>query len=353
MKKTRSILSFAFALVSLLILFTFGASAKAGNSIANAPAIKFGTEYSENITQYEEDFYSFTMTTSGKIDFTFTSFMQYYCAVIYDENGYQVWYTDHNEWISTTGMRRETYTVYLENGTYYLKINGYKYGTSYASTGNYKFNLIFTSSGANIAEPNNSIAQAKAVSFNKIIKGVIAENDREDYYKITLPSSGRIGLTITSYMQYYCAIIYDADGYQVWYTDHNEWVSTTGKRTDKYNIDLEKGTYYLKINGYKYGTSYASVGFYNFSISFTASNANIAEPNNSIAQAKSIQYNQKIVGQIAENDREDYYKIAMTKSGKLTINFVSYMQYYCIIIYDTDGKQIWYTDHNEWVSTTN
>ena len=326
--------------------------AEPNNSIAEAKSIKFDSTVKGQIAINDrDDYYAVTLPSSGRITFKLNSFMQYYCAVIYDTDGKELWHTDENEWVSTTQKRSDTYTIDLEEGTYYLKVNGYRYRESYPSTGNYNFTVSFKASGANIAEPNNSIAEAKAIKFDSTVKGQIAINDRDDYYAVTLPSAGRITLKFNSFMQYYCAVIYDSDGKELWYTDYNDWVSTTQKRSDTYTIDLEEGTYYLKVNGYRYRESYPSTGNYNFTLSFKASGANIAEPNNSIAEAKRIKFGSTVKGQIAINDKDDYYYFTLSASGTVIIKFNSYMQYYCAVIYDADGKQLWYTDYNEWISS--
>ncbi len=352
MKKKLFTMLSALAVLMMLAVFAVGASAADGSNFGTAKSISLGTQYNDHIAQDEEDYFKFTLGSSGRITFKITSYMKYYCAVIYDANGIELWYTDFNEWISTTGRRSDTYTLDFEKGTYYLKINGYEYDDIYASTGNYNFTVSFESAGANIAEPNNNISQAKKISFNSQVKGQIAINDKDDYYKFTLSSAGKIKLSVTSYMQYYCAVIYDADGIELWYTDFNEWISTTGKRSDTYTLDFEKGTYYLKINGYEYDDIYASTGNYNFTVSFESAGANIAEPNNNISQAKKISFNSQVKGQIAINDKDDYYKFTLSSAGKIKLSVTSYMQYYCAVIYNADGNEVWYTDDNEWISTT-
>ena len=72
-------------------------------------------------------------------------------------------------------------------------------------------------------------------------------------------------------MRYYCLILYDATGTQVQYTDNNEFNETSGFRTDLHEVDLEKGDYYLRVTGYKYGTSHESTGNYAITINATQS----------------------------------------------------------------------------------
>lgn len=47
----------------------------------------------------------------------------------------------YNEWTKTVGYRRDTYNLYLEKGTYYIQINGYRYSEYEKSTGKYVFSL--------------------------------------------------------------------------------------------------------------------------------------------------------------------------------------------------------------------
>ncbi len=352
MKKIITLLSTLVLMLGIAVSASVSASA-AGTSMADASTINMGTTYSDSITETgREDYYKFTLSSAGRVSIDITSYMQYYCLVLYNADGEELWYTDYNEWVSTTGMRKDNHQIDLTAGTYYLKANGYRYRTSYASTGNYNFKITFTSAKETKAEPNNSIADAASLSFNASTNGQIAINDRNDYYKITLPSAGRISIDIASYMQYYCLVIYNSAGEELWYTDYNEWISTTGTRKDNYKIDLTTGTYYLKANGYRYGSSYASTGNYTFKVTFKTANETKAEPNNSINEASSVSFGSTLKGHIATNDRNDYYRINASNNCTLQLKITSYMQYYCIVIYDANGKEIWYTDWNEWVSTS-
>ncbi len=352
MKKIITLLSTLVLMLSIAVSVAISSSA-AGTSIANATQIYMGTTYNDSITETgREDYYKFKLSSAGRVSIDITSYMQYYCLVIYNSAGEELWYTDYNEWISTTGMRKDNHKIDLTAGTYYLKANGYRNLDWYASTGNYSFKVTFTSAKETKSEPNDSIAEASALNFNTLTNGQIAINDRNDYYKIILPSAGRISIDITSYMQYYCLVIYNTAGEELWYTDYNEWISTTGMRKDNHKIDLTAGTYYLKANGYRNSDWYASTGNYSFKVTFASAYETKLEPNNSIVEASILTLGSSVKGQIATNDRNDYFKINISNNCTININITSYMQYYCIIIYDLYGKEIWYTDYNEWASTS-
>ena len=348
-----------FSTTLLLLMFAFTASAvyesEPNNSIIEAYSISCGLTVNGNISvDKDQDYYAFEIASSGKISIKFNSYIKYYSLIMYDVAGKEVWYSEHNQWAETTGQVSNTHTVDLEKGTYYLLVKGsYWRNNNSEYTGNYNFIITFTPSGANVAEPNNSIAEAKAISFDKAIKGQIAKNDSEDYYKVTLSSSGRVTIKFNSYIKYYSLIIYDVAGKEVWYSEHNQWAETTGQVSNTHTVDLEKGTYYLLVKGsYWRNNNSEYTGNYNFIITFTPSGANVAEPNNSIAEAKAISFDKAIKGQIAKNDSEDYYKLTLSSSGRVTIKFNSYIEYYSMIVYDWDGKEIWYTEHNRWAETT-
>ena len=348
-----------FSTILLILTFGFAVSAvyesEPNNSIIDADSISCGSTVNGNISvDNDQDYYAFTLASSGRISIKFNSYIKYYSLILYDRDGQEVWYTEHNQWAETTGQVSNTHTVDLEKGTYYLLVKGSYWRSDKSSyTGNYNFNIKFTASGANVAEPNNSIAEAKDISFDNTIKGQLAKNDGEDYYKISLPSSGRIAIKFNSFIEYYSLILYDWDGQEIWYTEYNRWAETTGSISNSHVLDLEKGTYYLLVKGSRWhGDKSSYTGNYNFNIKFTASGANIAEPNNSIAEAKAVSFDKTVKGQIAKNDGEDYYKISLPSSGRITIKFNSFIEYYSLILYDWDGQEIWYTEYNRWAETT-
>ena len=352
---TMKKVSIALIICVLLALLAFSAFAAGGSSMANAANITFDKTYNDTITENRrEDYYKFTLNSSGRISLKFNSFMEVYSVTLYDEEGNELWFAEYKEWVSTTGRRTDTYTIDLEKGIYFIKVNGCGWHNSVdGCTGSYNFTLGFTPSGANIEEPNNNIAQAKTVKYETAIKGQIAKNDKEDYYKFSLDSSGKLTLRFNSFMEVYSVTLYDEEGAEIWFAEYKEWVSTTGKRTDNYSIDLEKGMYFIKVNGCGWHNSVdGSTGNYNFTLGFTSSGANIDEPNNNIAQAKAVKLSTTVKGQIAKNDKEDYYKFTLGTSGKVTLKFTSFMEYYSATIYDAEGVETWYTEYNQWNSTT-
>ncbi len=200
------------------------------------------------------------------------------------------------------------------------------------------------------SESNDSAATADVMSIGTTVYGSIPETSDLDIYKFSLPSSGQFTYTFTSYMPYYTVIMFDEDGNVWWTDDRNRWNESLQFCTNRYVVNLEAGTYYMKVLGkYWEGSIYKGIGTYELSSVFTPSGANIAEPNNSFAQAKNVSLGKQVKGHIAINDRYDIYKVTVP-DDTVRIDMTSYMVYYSIYIYDMDADTVWYTTWNEWDS---
>ena len=357
MKKWRKLL-YIFVLAGVLFLDNKSSSdvfaatvydKTSDNSFSTANNMNPGDTIIGNITNADDlDYYKFQISSAGHITLNMTSYMQYYCIKIFDVNGEEVWFTDRNEWNETIGYRKDQHNVYLEKGTYYMQINGYRFSTYDKSTGRYECVTSFISSNVTNVESDNSFATANTFISGNTIVGQISENDDFDTWKFILSQDGCVKFSMTSYMQYYCIKVFDMNGEEIWYTDRNEWNENVGYRKDSYNLYLQKGTYYMQVNGYRFSNYDKSTGKYVIGTTYTSSNTSFDGNDNSFSASKTIVYNKSYVGQISENDDFDTYCFQVSSSQYSVINMTSYMQYYCVKIFDVNGEEIWYTDRNEW-----
>ena len=299
--------------------------AASDNTFATASRISMGDTLNGSITETKDyNNYQFQLDSAGCISLNMTAYMKNYCIRIYETDGTEVWYTDENYWNETVGYRRDEYNIYLEKGTYYIQINGYAYRTYQKSTGEYTCRTSFTSSGVTNREDDNSFADANNIAIGDKIVGQISVNDDFDTYKFTLSQVGCVKLDMTSYMQYYCIKLFNSDGEEIWYTSENEWTSTVGYRSDSYDLYLEKGTYYMQINGYDWGTYYKSTGKYVCNTSFTGSGVSFDGDDNDFKTAKQISLNKKYIGQISENDDFDNYIFHRKDSQNIVLSAGKY-----------------------------
>lgn len=156
-------------------------------------------------------------------------------------------------------------------------------------------------------------ADANNITIGDKIVGQISVNDDFDTYKFTLSQVGCVKLEMTSYMKYYGIKLFNSDGEQVWYSNQNEWNETVGYRSDTYDLYLEKGTYYLQVDGYRVYDWDKATGRYVCNTSFTASGVSFDRDDNDFRTAKQISWNKTYVGQISENDDFDNYIFNVSK----------------------------------------
>ena len=196
----------------------------------------------------DADFYKITVTDSGAITLGFTSYMEWYSLRVIDSDGENLWSDEDNQFDSTVGFRQDEYRLDLEEGIYYLRVDGTGEWSA-STTGNYTIQTTFSSANVTESEPNDSARESNPLSLNDTVKGQISLGGDIDYYELSLPSGATITVDIISYIQWYSISLVDETGDSIWAANNKEYNSNVGFRQDQYEIDLEPGTYYLKVDG--------------------------------------------------------------------------------------------------------
>lgn len=153
--------------------------------------------------------------------------------------------------------------------------------------------------------------------------------DTETYqYTFTLPQSGHIGIIFNSETEPMEITIYDSAQNKICNAS-----AATGMTN--HSFELLKGNYILKITPHWYG------GKFSFTPTFTPSGETQSEAytdkNNETGLATSYSVGDLYVGQLADNDSTDIYKIEVTKTGTLTLNVDSLFQDYYITLVNDYG----------------
>ncbi|OUO78353.1 hypothetical protein B5F53_10475 [Blautia sp. An249] len=307
------------------------------NTMGTAQSISFGKKVIGSISESQsKKYYLFTLPSSGKININ--AFIQithnYLSNVrILDSSGEELWNQSTYSY-SSDGSCVINDAVDLTKGSYYFLVDG-----SGHDSGSYNFTLNFTSAGESLTETgygnNNTMATADAVSLGTTYKGQLAENDHADYYRFTLPSSGKLNVHIVTeisrmYVTYFNII--DSQGKSIW--DSNPYLEITNE-----SLDLTKGTYYFYVeNGY-------DTGNYQFKLAFTSANESFSESgdgnNNSMQTADAINLNVVYRGQIARNDRKDFYKFTLTNTSSVRFSATSWLDNVTYGVYNEAGQEIW------------
>lgn len=225
------------------------------NDLKYAKEIKADSTTSGKILNDDEnDFYKFTINTSGSVALKFTSKMQYYSIYLLNANGDSIWSSQNNQWDASKKQRVDTYKFELSAGSYFIKVNGIgSTGTlikfPVKTKGNYSFNLDYKSSGQTSAEPNNSIVNPNKIALGKKIVGHLSMTDGRDYFEITVPKKSDYMIGFVSYLPTYNIRVLDADNKEVWSSKNNALAEKATSRKDIHELSLAAGKYFIVIDG--------------------------------------------------------------------------------------------------------
>ncbi len=198
----------------------------------------------------------------------------------------------------------------LEGGKYTLTIKGS------AHSGDYSIATAFTPSNETYAEDNDSINEIRisaAIPFKEVVTGQIAENDKQDWFKVELPASGKLKVAITSEVDKVNFEVRDANDKYV----TGKYVS---KGSESITMQLAGGVYYVcfdQTEGY---------GVYTFKPTFTNANETYTYENdtvNLVRSQKAVPYRKTVIGHFALNDSADCFKVVVPKTGKYNIKLIS------------------------------
>ena len=346
---------------------------ESNDTMATAQAITIGSTINATLSESDyQDYFKVTLTTSGRLSFDITSYMPVLNFILYDEDAnelYKRWEkygVSHEylgggsafQWNSISQKVSESISWDLTAGTYYFRFQFRKLDLD---TGSYNFTTKFTSANETYKESgwgnNNTMQTANTTVFDKHYIGQIATNDEYDFYKVTLPSSGRLTTNISGAIEYLNCRLYDKDGtnlLQYWEGYHGgrpdgdylnpgnslHWNDLSKKIDCSFSVDLTKDTYYICLKRNK-GNAYIT-GNYDISFNFKSANESFTETgwgiNNTMADANKANLNTVYTGQIARNDDYDYYQIVMPKAGTLNTNVKGRLSYLNYRLYDEKGE---------------
>ena len=251
MKKSKRLIAgllIAVVFMSIIIPFS-GKVSKAADF--NAKVFLLNGTWSSDYYLREtnrEQYYQITIPSDGKLNLRA---MSYFGSYKYDSLIWELYNADLSKrladnYVSGTETSPETQssTWILSAGTYYYKVS------SGDGTGKYKLYGQFTSYGVN-DQSAISYDLPLAYQLGDTITGALTKTDREDWYKIVIPSSGYYTQKMVSYFGSYK---YDSLMWELYNADLSKCLADnyvcgteTSPKTQKTDIVLSKGTYYVKL----------------------------------------------------------------------------------------------------------
>jgi RNA binding exosome subunit len=251
---------------------------ESNNKMEQANTINMGSEVKGYMTRNDDmDMYKFEIGKQGKFTIDGKSYMRYLKYEVIDQEGNSYIY---DNWISKADQEefgRWSGTLYLEPGTYYVKIakqSGY--------TGIYSFKPNFEVINSAEKEPNDKMSSSQNINVDSSeAVGALTAMDDIDVYKFEMPIDGNVNINLKTYMRYIKAEVIDSEGNSYGY---DNWISKSDNDefgTWKYSKALRAGTYYIKIakqSGYtgKYSIKVTSPEIVNYNVDAAINNKTFA-----------------------------------------------------------------------------
>ena len=194
----------------------------------------------------EKDYYKVTLTKAGWLTIGYQGFsIENSCVRILD-NDLAFEYVDRNVYTSSAiSPITESFTLALDQGTYYVEI----YGRN-DHTGDYRVKGSFKAANNNVGTTNKDFSTAYNLKRNQLVTGFISEDNEPDFYKIVVPSNQCIKVVYTSWLKRDSHIMIYNGNYEKL---HEEHVYRSNPAIYTYEQTLSAGTYYIKIDPYDWG----------------------------------------------------------------------------------------------------
>ncbi len=188
-----------------------------------------------------EQWFKINVPADGKITFKIMAYMSFLSYCVYNEDLTNEVCNGKNFYGSETSPATKEHITSLSTGTYYLKIV-----KEYDNLGKFRLNFAYENYNTNDLGAN-SYDNPLDLGLSTMITGALTDTNREDWYRITVPSTGYYSVKVTTYLYYMGYVLYNQDMTnkisERWYFDGN----STAPATQNFDLTLDAGVYYIKI----------------------------------------------------------------------------------------------------------
>ena len=233
-------------------------------TFSEATAMVTNQSYQASINDaYDQDYYKFTLTSSGIIDLTFNhknlaDSQEYWMAVLYDDSHSEICAYS----FQGTDASAKTYSIGLPAGTYYINVTGGDFYYSYAhryTTDTYTFMVNYTATEYCENENNETFADATPIIMGQQYQASINDAYDQDCFGFTLEKDTSISIQLVRDI-----VDSSEECWKIYVYSNNdtseELYSFSGygnEGTTTYTVLLPAGTYYINVTGGDFYYSYA------------------------------------------------------------------------------------------------
>ncbi len=306
------------------------------DDLASATPLAFGAPIKANILpRGDADHYAIDVPHQGELTVGFsTSPAALDMAFrVLDGNGRQVW-----GWqgASAAGEPFASWADLKSPGPYIVEVRDG--GNSARAPEPYEMTVSLDQT-ADTAEPNDDLANATPILFDKAIQANILPRGDGDLYTIDIAQQGELTVEFSaSPAELDMAFrVLDAKGSQVWGwqgarepgAPHTSWADL--KTPGRYLIEVRDG-----------GNSARSAEPYTMVASFTPT-SDAAEPNDELAKAATLSLGQAVSANILPRGDADMYRFDMPRAGKILVSFDTAPAELDMAfrVLDQAGSQVW------------
>ncbi len=201
--------------------------------------------------------------------------------------------------------------------------------------------LMLSVLSVNVFAAGNSMSDATIVVLGQQYTGSISKSDDMEFYRIELTESGKLTINATVFFNVYYGIYgangntLDADTISIAYTGVNF-------KNKVIELEVTSGTYYFDFH--RWSGSSDNTGDYNVTFSFLSAEESFKEiqggSNENMATASEVEFNTRYNGQIAVNEKSDFYKFTVDEKTKITVNLHTSSFVYSSV-YDSNGAVLY------------
>lgn len=152
--------------------------------------------------------------------------------------------------------------------------------------------------------------------------GELTQQGGYNFYRVTIPEAGTLTIRYQGLdIGYSYVSVYDED-LSKRYAESGliNNTSANNPKTKNLAIDLQKGTYVVRIHGH--AGSYT--GTYRLKAMFQSARSNEKEPNDSFSAAMPLSGIPTIHGMLAQNEDFDYYRFSLSQETPVKIRYINY-----------------------------
>lgn len=156
----------------------------------------------------------------------------------------------------------------------------------------------------------------------------VTSMESEQWYKMIVPSDGRVNFKFMHYMEGMVVYLYNEDLSNELKRHDLYGGTSSSPQTDMMDWDLSKGTYYIKILNYYKGRYKLNTTFKSYDV--TDSNAHSYDNSQNMSLGKDM------IGAITLTDTVDWFKVIISKAGYYNLKITQYMYDFRVSVYNED-----------------